>query len=524
MKSIQYDGAIYEVQSHESVLDALLRGGADISFSCRKGACQTCLVRAVDGEPGADAQRGLRQELVDSGHFMPCICHPDQDLVIEPPDLSRLFMPAMLSEKADLSPTVTRLRIEPSRDLPWKAGQYINLRRDDGLTRSYSIASIAEVDYFLEVHVRRVDDGQMSRWIHDELEPGDFFEVQGPLGDCTYKDELADRTLLLVATGTGIAPLYGIARQALRCGHRGDIWVYHGGRTVEDLYLHDDFEQLDDYHDNLTYAPCLSGDEVPEGIFAGRVTDRVFRRDHPDAAGHVVYLCGNPDMVYDARYYAVGAGVRREDILADPFESAYPYMPDDDAKLEAVAPDPELWEALEGGPGLREILEDFYGIAFEDPRLGPFFHNVTKQRAISKQYAFLAEVFSGDDHYFGLNPFNAHHWMIISDELFDYREDIFEECLRRYGLAEHLIRRWMAFQELFRREIVKSTQRGLIMDGVEHKKQGFSLETVSIATLCDGCASEVDAGETVRMHRRTGQIFCGKCGAREAVEAVGAPA
>lgn len=514
MKSVEYDGAIYDIREHESVLDALMRGGADITFSCRKGSCQTCLLRAVDGEPGEAAQVGLRPELVDTSHFMPCVCHPDDDMVIERPNYSAMFMAAILSEKHALSPTVTRLRIEPERNLGWTPGQYINIRRPDGLTRSYSIASIEEVDYFVEVHVRRVDDGQMSRWIHDEMQPGDFFELQGPLGTCTYRDEFADKPLILIATGTGIAPLYGIARDALRRGHQAPIWVYHGERHPEELYLDEEFRALADAHEHFHYRPCVSGPQVPEGAFAGRVTDRVFKEDHPDAKGSIVFLCGNPEMVYDARYHAVGAGVDRRDILADPFESDYPYVPDDDAKLEAIAPDPELWEALAGGPGLREILQDFYDRAFEDPRLGPFFHNVTKRRAISKQYSFLAEVFSGETNYFGLNPFNAHHWMIISDDLFDYREDIFEECVRRYGLAEPLVRRWMGFQELFRREIVKSTQRGIFIDGVEHKKEGFSEEEIIIATVCDGCGSEVPVGATARMHRRTGQLFCQACSAR----------
>ncbi len=517
MTTVQYDGGIYELREHESVLDALMRGGADITFSCRKGSCQTCLLRAVEGNPGASAQRGVRPELAQTAHFMPCVCHPAEDMVVERPDYSAMFMNAILSEKTALSPTVTRLRIEPERNLGWTPGQYINIRRPDGLVRSYSIASIEEVDYFLEVHVRRVDDGEMSRWIHDELEPGAFFDLQGPLGNCTYDAAFAERPLIMVATGTGIAPLYGVVRDALRRGHQAPIWLYHGERDARELYLDDELQALADAHDNFHYVPCVSGDEVPEGMFAGRVTDRVFKLDHPDAAGHVVYLCGNPEMVYDARYHAVGAGVARADILADPFESDYPYMPDDDAKLEAVAPDPELWQALEQGPGLRQILEDFYTRAYADPRLSPFFHNVTKRRAISKQYAFLAEVFSGEDNYFGLNPFNAHHWMIISDDLFDYREDIFEGCVRRYGLAEHLVRRWMAFQELFRREIVKSVQRGIFYDGVEHKKEGYSVETIIVATLCDGCGGEVPVGATARMHKRTGELFCENCGARRVV-------
>ena len=287
MTRVKYDGSIYEVQSHESVLDALLRGGADIDFSCRKGSCQTCMMRATEGDPGEDAQQRIRQTLVDSGHFLPCICHPDDDLDVEPADRSELFIDAIISQKDDLSPTVTRLRIEPARDLDWTPGQYINLRRDDGLTRSYSIASIAEVDYFLEVHVRRYDDGQMSSWVHDELEAGAFVEIQGPLGNCTYDEEFDGRPLIMVATGTGIAPLYGVARDAMRKRHTGPVALYHGERHAEELYLHDQLSALADEHDNFDYLPCLSGDEVPEGIFAGRGTDRVFD-DHPDADGHVV--------------------------------------------------------------------------------------------------------------------------------------------------------------------------------------------------------------------------------------------
>ena len=516
MSSVEYRGAIYEVGENEVVLDALIRGGADVTFSCRKGSCQSCILRARRGDPGARARAPLRAALAESGLFLPCVCRPDEDLVVEPADLSRVYMEALVAEKERAAPDVVRLRLEPAQQFDWTPGQYVNLRRADGLVRSYSIASVAASDYFLELHVRRVPGGEMSGWIHDRLAPGDTVDIQGPLGSCTYRPEFAGQPLLLVATGTGIAPLYGVARDALRQGHDRPIRVYHGGRTMEDLYLHEALRALDAEHPNLEYRPCLSGDDVPAGIRAGRVTEHAFGRDHRDAAGHAVYLCGNPDMVYLARYRAVGAGVARAAILADPFEPSHPYMPDDEAKLASVPPDPELWQALGRGTELRAILEDFYERVYADERLAPFFHNVTKGRSIAKQYAFLAEVFSGEDHYMGLSPFNAHHWMIISDDLFDYREDLFEACVRRRGLPEHLVRRWMAFHELFRRELVKARPRGLIMDGVEHDLEGFDLEELRVATLCDGCNGEIDTGATVRLHRRTGQLFCDGCAARSA--------
>ena len=523
MSTVTYRGAVYEVREDETVLDALLRGGADIDFSCRRGSCQTCLLRATDGTPGEDAQKSLRPQLVESNHFMPCVCRPDEDLDLAPADMSQLTLGALVARKERVSAQVVKLYLEPEVNLEWTPGQYLNIHRDDGEVRSYSIASIAERDYFIELHVKRVEDGEVSGWLHDEVEQGDMLTIQGPLGQCVYDEAFRERDLLMLGTGTGVSPLWGIARDALARGHRGTITLYHGARSMEGLYQHQQLVELDAEHEDFEYIPCISGEEVPDDAVKGRVTDVAF----PEGVyceGAVLYLCGNPEMVYDARCKAVLAGIVRPDILADPFESGEPYMPDDKAKLSEVEVDPEMWEALDEGAGLREILENFYDRAYEDPRLGPYFHNVTKARAISKQYEFLSSVFKGDHTFFGMRPFNAHHWMVISDDLFDYREAMMEDCVMDYGLPDHLLRRWRAFHELFRREIVKAKARGIVEDGVERHKEGFSVERIACGTVCDGCVGEISPGDRVRMHKRTGQVFCMDCGADKAVNEVGAPA
>ncbi|MBX3249226.1 MAG: 2Fe-2S iron-sulfur cluster binding domain-containing protein [Myxococcales bacterium] len=502
---ITYDGAVYRVQPGESALEALIRGGANIAFSCRKGSCQTCLVRAVEGTPPPGSQRGLRQALVDTKHFLPCAAHPTEPLVIGPPERSVLFLNALVAEKISRSPRVVQLSLEPELTLDWRPGQYVNLRGPSGLVRSYSIASVAHHDYYVELHVGLVPDGTMSRWIHDELKAGDYVEIQGPLGDCTYRDELRDRELLMLATGTGIAPIIGIVRDALERGHRGAIHVIHAASAPEEAYLQGVFEGLCQRHENLSFEQLVGGGDAVAACFDAR----------PDLKGTVLYLCGNPEMVYAARVRAVESGVDRREVISDPFEDAYPYWPRDKQKLEAWPVEPALWEALERGPKLRRILTEFYDLAYEDPRLAPFFHNVTKERAIAKQYEFLADVFGGEIEFFGLKPFNAHHWMIISDDLFDHREEVFEAVVRRHGLEEQLIRRWMAFHELFRRDLVKGVQRGMIINGVEHLHDGYSEEVLPMDMVCDGCGDEMLEGSRGRMHRRTGQLYCGRCsGAR----------
>lgn len=521
MVRITFDGSRYVVQEGETALDALLRGGANVTFSCRRGSCQVCLLK-TSAPLDDDGRRGLREEMRTRGYFLPCVTRPACDMDVEQPDLSELFVRAMIADKRVLSESVVALSLEPETNLAWRTGQFVNVRRPDGTTRSYSIASIGEEDYYLELHIERVAGGAMSGWLCDETKVGDTLEIQGPIGATFYDEAMRDRPLLLIATGTGLAPLIGIARDALRLGHRGEIFLYHGSSDHRGLYLRALLTQLAQENPRFHYVPCVSRGRPELGVVAGRANDVAFRA-HPNLNGFVAFLCGSPEAVHDARARAVAAGVARNDIHADPFEPTRPYMPNDSAKLATVAPEPELWEALGRGPILRAILEDFYTRVFDDARLAPFFHNVTKTRAIDKQYEFLASLFSGEPGYFGLNPFNAHHWMVISDELFDYREQLFEECLRRHGLSDEMIRRWGRVHEVFRREIVKSRPRGLIRDGVEQPVEGYSDETLPIATICDGCASEMVEGSRGRMHVRTGKLFCSVCAARKVGSTIAPP-
>lgn len=508
MTKIVYKHTIYTVQPAESALDALVRGGADIAFSCRKGSCQTCMLRAVDGESGPRAQRGLRPDLAATGHFLPCVCHPDADLIVEQPDLSQLHTPATIAKIQRLDGRVVRVSLEPASMLAAQPGHYFDLSRADGLTRSYSLRGVLDEDYFLEFDVQRAPSGQMSRWLYDEAREGDTLMLRGPLGEGHLRDEDAERPLLLIGTGTGVAPLHGIAREALRRGHTGSVTLYYGARSAAQLYAHAELEPL--RQRGVAYVPVVWEGEPPAGGQAGDLLRAVFTAQ-PDITGAVVFLCGDPDLVQRARCEAVLAGASRADIRADPFESPHPQPPRDHAIIAGIEPDPELWEALGHGAKLRAVLESFYTEVYADPRLSPFFHNVTKQRAIDKQYEFLVDMFSGSRSYFGLKPFNAHHWMIISDELFDYREALFERHLRAHGVGEAHIRRWARLHELFRREIVKARPRGLFVDGVEHIHEGFVEEVLLVATMCDGCGGEIAEGVTARLHRRTGQLYCGRC-------------
>ena len=84
MPTFTYSGAGYQAVPGESVLEALLRQGVEISNSCRAGACQSCLLRAVSRAVPAVAQQGLKATLVEQGYFLSCVCRPEADLLLEP--------------------------------------------------------------------------------------------------------------------------------------------------------------------------------------------------------------------------------------------------------------------------------------------------------------------------------------------------------------------------------------------------------------------------------------------------------
>lgn len=176
-----------------------------------------------------------------------------------------------------------------------------------------------------------------------------------------------------------------------------------------------------------------------------------------------------------------------------------------------LAPDPEMWAALDEGTKLIEILDDFYTRVYADPRLSPFFEGVTKEWVAQKQYSFMRSKFTGEKIYFGNRPRNAHHWMVISDELFDHRESLMESCLRAAGIPEHLIRRWRALEEVFRKQIVKTEPRARKVSGIAVPLEGYAHLTLEVGTLCDGCQRPLEAGTIAPYHRRTGQLYCSEC-------------
>lgn len=305
----------------ETALDALLRGGVEVPHSCRAGACQSCRLRASDGTPPPASQVGLKETLRQRGYFLACLCRPEHDLTIavgdDPPQA------ATVTDVTMLTADVARVRLNTAAALPYRAGQFITLLRSDGLARSYSLASVPALDDALELHVRILPHGRMSQWIAKELRPGAEVRVRGPEGDCFYTTSNPDQPLVLIGTGTGLAPLVGILRDALHHGHTGPISLIHGAVTPAGLYLVDALEELVRQHENLRYIRCALHGEPARGLEIGGI-EAVAARLHPTLKGHRVYVCGDPERVAALRKQSFMRGAAMRDILADAFVTAPP--------------------------------------------------------------------------------------------------------------------------------------------------------------------------------------------------------
>lgn len=323
MPTLTFEGQAYALAQGQSVLEALESAGCEIPHSCRAGACQACLMQADPNALPPGAQQGLKDTLVAQGYFLACQCKPQHDLTVRRvAEAAQRIVVSVLSHEC-LNEQVLRLRLQPTESLAYRAGQYVMLWRDAQLGRSYSLASVPALDAeVLELHIRRVPGGEMSNWLFDSLRLGDSLSLQGPTGSCFYLPGETDKPLLLMGTGTGLAPLYGIARDALEAGHQGEIHLYHGATTTHGLYLHTELQSLSERYPQFHYHPVVREGEGADVLTRVGELDVLALADIGKLAGWRVYLCGPEELVLKLRKKCFLAGAAMRDIHADAFVMA----------------------------------------------------------------------------------------------------------------------------------------------------------------------------------------------------------
>lgn len=195
MPKIVFEDKHYQSEVGESVLDCLIRHNVSVNYSCKSGVCQSCMMVAVEGEPTPGSQLGIRETLKRQDHFLICACVPETDMLVAVPDSIGSTFEARVISLDKLAEDVVRLRLVRPENYDYLPGQFINLTNSEGVSRSYSLASVPELDDFLELQIRRVPNGRVSGWVADTVEVGQVVTISQPSGQCSYMPGREDQPL-----------------------------------------------------------------------------------------------------------------------------------------------------------------------------------------------------------------------------------------------------------------------------------------------------------------------------------------
>lgn len=326
--TIQIEGTdvAFPCEPTQSVLDAALRAGIELPYSCRKGVCGNCAGSIASGETAAVEGVPMHNETCQPGQVLLCGCAPASALVIRPtswkqvdPSAIKRFTAKVYShDLAAPDVSVLRLRLPTGQRARFHAGQYLRVLMDDGSARSYSMANPPQESDGVTLHVRHVAGGAFTSRLAT-LKQGDTLQIELPFGNVTLPPE-DTRPIVLVAGGTGFAPVRSIVEDMARRRVQRDITFVWGARDATGLYQSAAVDKWRKQWPALRYVPALSdapAADVP-GAFQGRA-DEALAASFTGLTGHVVHCCGSPAMVNAVREVALRLGVAPSDFHADVF-------------------------------------------------------------------------------------------------------------------------------------------------------------------------------------------------------------
>lgn len=325
---IQPLGRTIDCAADQTILDACLRNGIWTPHACSRGTCGTCRADLVDGmtDMGDESQTCLTKAEMRDGKILMCSAVPTSDVVIEAhtPDVEgvRLYpvrdYTGWITNIEECAVDTRRIHLELDQPLDFVAGQYVTVRvPTSDVRRSYSLANPPTDRRRIELHVRREPGGEATdRWLFSNVELGQEVDISGPYGSFLLRTDRPE-PVIMMAGGTGLAPIKSMIRHILERGHPHQVRLYHGARTRAELYDVDFFEELQAaYGQQFAYVPCLS-EETWAGA-RGLVTE-VVEADFERARGHVGYVCGPRSMVEAAVRSLIKLRVPSRDIYRETF-------------------------------------------------------------------------------------------------------------------------------------------------------------------------------------------------------------
>jgi CDP-4-dehydro-6-deoxyglucose reductase len=329
--TVQPSGRQFDCEEDEAVLAAALRQGVTLNYGCRDGACGSCMGKIVSGKvayPDGTLPPAISQQEAAHGHALFCQARPRADLVIEAKVVEQAgeirvkTLPVRVRriERLTDDVMVLFLQLPAGERLQFKAGQWLEFLLKDGSRRAFSIANPPHDDELIELHVRYVEGGRFTEHVFHKLKEGALLRIEGPQGTFVLRED-SPRPILMMAGGTGIAPLKGMIEHGFHVGLDQPMHLFWGVRARKDLYLNELVESWAATHPGFRYTPVLSEpreDDAWDGE-VGLVHDALVR-SYPDLSSFDVYMAGPPAMIEVAKQAFALHGLPDSQLFFDSFE------------------------------------------------------------------------------------------------------------------------------------------------------------------------------------------------------------
>ena len=300
----------FAADNNESVLSAAKRQGLNLPHSCQSGVCGQCKVRLITGKTGVwqpHFEMALNEEEEKNGYILLCCSIAESDLAIDMPTyagagvLPVKTVPSRVSKIEYLANTaIVSLDLPKTVPFSFDAGQYIDILLKGDAIRSYSLAGNPDHPERLELHVRNHPGGVFSSMLfgeHPQIVEKSILRIRGPLGNTIPQD--TETPLIILATGTGFAPVQSLLQQLINTNTSRRIHLYWGGRHLSDLYRLQQAEDWIKRLPNASFTPVLSRPHEGWSGATGYVQTHAVA-DYPDMAQVCVYACGSAAMVETA--------------------------------------------------------------------------------------------------------------------------------------------------------------------------------------------------------------------------------
>lgn len=333
---IDDSGKQFRAEAEESLLEAALFQDIALPYGCQSGGCGACRARLVEGEIGYLYEPpALNDAEKARGYILLCQAQPRADCRIQVQELPEDHgipvrnLPVRVEERELLSHDVMRLRLRLPKGEAFEflAGQYVDILLRNGRRRSFSIANAPQEKGFLELHIRHTPDGEFSDFVFNSMQDRAILRIEGPLGGFYLR--ATERPLLLMAGGTGLAPILSLLGQLVAQDQQRPVHLFWGVRARRDLYWQAQLEKLSAAHDWLQYTPVLSEPE-PEDAWAGETgwVHEALLREYAGLGGYDVYMSGPPVMIQAGQQAFAENGLPLEQLFYDSFDYAFQTWPE----------------------------------------------------------------------------------------------------------------------------------------------------------------------------------------------------